>query len=77
LYFKTIIPDQRIFTGMLIWRFFTFYLNLISGASASVFQGSYEFYRGKRKRKAVTPESSKDQNGEHGLAEKGVTQEHE
>lgn len=76
LYFKTIFPDDRIFTGMLIWRFFTFYLNLISGASASIFQGSYEFYREKRNGKAFTPKSSKGHKGDPGLAEKEIKQKH-
>jgi uncharacterized protein (TIRG00374 family) len=72
LYFKTIIPDERIFTGMLIWRFFTFYLNLLSGASASVFQGSYEFYREKRKGKALLKKTAKENTGEPGLAKKEI-----
>lgn len=59
LYFKAIIPDDRIFTGMLIWRFFTFYLNLIGGFGATVFQSSYELYKEKRRLKAVQKEYAK------------------
>jgi uncharacterized protein (TIRG00374 family) len=77
LYFKTIIPDQRIFTGMLIWRFFTFYLNLLSGAGATVFQGTYELYKEKRKTKALEKKSSKNQNVKPRLAKKEEKNKHE
>ena len=53
LYFKNIFPDDRIFTGMLIWRFFTFYLNLIAGACATFLQSTYGFYRDKRRQQAL------------------------
>lgn len=49
LYFQGIFPADTIFIAMLIWRFFTFYANLIGGASAAILQNALERYREKRK----------------------------
>ena len=56
LYFQGIFPANTIFIGMLLWRFLTFYLNLIGGASATVFAGSYEYWKQKRKAAQMVPE---------------------
>jgi uncharacterized protein (TIRG00374 family) len=49
LYYKGIFPADTIFSALLTWRFFTFYANLIGGASATIFYGAFERYREKRK----------------------------
>lgn len=36
IYFTGIFPDETLFVALLVWRFFTFYLNLISGAVLSI-----------------------------------------
>lgn len=48
LYFQGIFPANTIFIGMLVWRFLTFYLNLIGGASATIFGSSYELWKQRR-----------------------------
>ena len=49
LYYRGIFPADTIFSALLVWRFFTFYANLIGGASAAILQSAFERYREKRK----------------------------
>ncbi len=56
LYFQNIFPANTIFIGMLVWRFLTFYLNLIGGASATVLAGSYEYWKQKRRARRTAPD---------------------
>ena len=42
LYFSQVFPDGVRFMALLLWRFFTYYISLIIGAVATVWQGVRE-----------------------------------
>ncbi len=52
LYFKFIFPQAQIFLGLLIWRFFTFYLSLLAGAGVTVAQSTKSILESRKKEKA-------------------------
>lgn len=56
LYYQGIFPASTIFIAMLIWRFFTFYLNLLGGASSTIIQSARSYLHERREaRRAPRP----------------------
>ena len=65
LYFSSIFPGAQMFSGMLAWRFITFYLVLAVGSVVTLSMGAY------RQEKEVEALSRK----EHGLEGQGAAEE--
>ena len=70
LYYKGIFPVDIIFSALLIWRFFTFYANLIGGATAAFLQSAFERYREKRRAGARMQMSGDESEKEAALMKK-------